>query len=87
MGKRLSSSTWVPGSLSQGKGLANFYEQVLGASKWVVDTVRYGYVFPLVEDPLPTKRLKNNHSAVIHPEFSWAEVNHLEALGCIMRVD
>ena len=56
------------------------------ASKYILDTVRYGYKLVFTEPP-PKDVRPNNRSALAKPYFLWTELLSLESLGCIKRVD
>ena len=65
-------------------GRNEVYNRV-GASQYIVDTVRDGY--KLVFDSLPLPSFTNNNkSSILNRAFMWEELLRLEALGCISRV-
>ena len=84
-GKRLSTNTDVPGRLARDKKFGDFYEFVLKAEPYVVDTVRNGYRIPLSSYP-PDSFSRNNRSARLDPPFVKAELERLCSLGCIEEV-
>ena len=57
----------------------------VGASQYIVDTVRDGYKLVFDSLPLPSFT-KNNKSAILNRAFMWEELLRLESLGCISRV-
>ena len=80
-GRKLQTDVKVPGRIL---GRDEVYSRV-GASQYIVDTVRDGY--RLVFDSLPPASFaKNNKSALKNKAFMWDELLRLEALGCIDRV-
>ena len=75
----------APGSLGW-SGAWQFYEEVLQAPDWIVQTVKEGYVFPFAEEVPATVNLTKNRSSHSDPKFVWAELCGLEGLGYIPRV-
>ena len=86
-GKKLSTNVKVPGRLKKDPGFANFYEDVLHADPEVIATVREGYYFPFEIQPPECRFTKNNRSCMDKQEFAWAELQRLEKLGCVERVE
>ena len=79
--RKLKTDLKVPGRIL---GRHEVYSRV-GASQYIVDTVRDGY--KLVFDTLPLPSFTNNNkSAILNRVFMWEELIRLEALGCISRV-
>ena len=61
------------------------YEE-FGAEPYVVETVRSGYKLKLDEEP-PPSFCKNNKSALDDSEVVRAELDRLEQLGCVVKVE
>ena len=80
-GKALVTDSRVPGRLL-GKQL--LYEHV-GAEPYVVETVKSGYKLVFDEEP-PPSFCRNNKSALCDSDFVRAELDRLEKLGCIVKV-
>ena len=81
-GKALVTDARVPGRLL-GK---HFMYQEFGAEPYVVETVRSGYKLEFDEEPRPSFS-RNNKSALDDSEFVRAELDRLEELGCVVRVE
>ena len=81
-GKALVTDSRVPGRLL---GMHLKYEE-FGAEEYVVETVRSGYRLLFDEEP-PASFCRNNKSALSDSVFVRAELERLEQLGCIVRVE
>ena len=79
--KMLTTDVTVPGRLL---GCHEVYDR-LGASSYIVETVRSGYRLVLDSIP-PSSCTSNNKSALKMSEFVWEELCRLESLKCISRV-
>ena len=79
--RKLKTDVKVPGRIL---GRHEVYSRV-GASQYIVDTVRDGYKLVFDSLPLPSFT-KNNKSAILNRAFMWEELLRLESLGCISRV-
>ena len=79
--KLLTTNNGVPGRIV---GRHEVYRR-LGASEYIIDTVREGYRLVLESNPPPTLT-PNNKSALNMPDFVIEELNRLESLGCLERV-
>lgn len=64
---------------------ASYWEEVLYAPPWVVETLRNGYVLPFYSEPTPYAR-PNQHSAQIEVEFVTKAVTELLSGGYIEKV-
>ena len=79
--RKLKTDVKVPGRIL---GRHEVYTRV-GASQYIVVTVRNGY--KLVFDSLPLPSFTNNNkSSILNRAFMLEELLRLEALGCISRV-
>ena len=81
LSKMLTTDATVPGKLL---GCHEVYDR-LGASSYIVETVRLGYRLVLDSIP-PSSFTSNNKSALKMSEFVWEELCRLETLKCISRV-
>ena len=71
----------VKGRLSKN---VQFWENI-GASPFVIDTIKNGYVIPFLEAPRMLN-LKNNKSALQNEEFVTEMVSELVCSGCVIEV-
>ena len=78
----LATDSRVAGRL---KGRHQVYED-LGADQYIIEVVKNGY--KLVFDEIPPKSFtRNNKSALLKMDFVYDELQRLEKLGCISRVE
>jgi hypothetical protein len=70
---------FVPGSI-HGKRFRSFWEEELGASNWVLDTLEWGYRLPFVSEP-GTYEERNNATAREKPGEVRRIVAEMIALG------
>ena len=75
---------------SIGKGVKNrlrkhvdFWEHI-GASEFVIQTIKTGYVIPFLKNP-PPMAMKNNKSALFHSDFVDVTILDLLDTGCIVE--
>ena len=74
----------VPGRI---KGKLDAYEEA-GASDYVLNTVRDGYKLVFLDDEFPPSDFReNNSSALRQRDFLFEELQRLENLGCLRRVN
>ena len=66
------------------KSSLNFRFETLDAPDFVLDMIRRGYRLPLAEYPTQCF-LKNNRSALQHPEFLAEAISELLSNGCIVE--
>ena len=67
-------------------GKLSAYEEA-GASDYVLDTVREGYKLVFVDGVFPPSDFReNNSSALKQNDFLFEELQRLESLGCLRRV-
>ena len=66
------------------KSLLNFWVEALDASDFVLDMIRRGYRLPFAQYPSQCF-LKNNRSALQHPEFVAKAITKLLSNGCIVE--
>ena len=66
------------------KSLLNFWVEALDASDFVLDMIRRGYRLPFAQYPSQCF-LKNNRSALQHPEFVAKAITELLSNGCIVE--
>ena len=82
-GKALVTDGRVPGRL-----LGRHCEYTeLGAEPYVVETVRGGYKLEFEGEPPPPSYTRNIKSALEDPGFVKKELERLEQLGCLLRVE
>ena len=62
----------------------NFWVETLNAPDFVLDMIRHGYRLPFAEYP-SLCFLKNNRSALQHPEFVADAISELLSKGCILE--
>ena len=62
----------------------NFWVETLDAPDFVLDMIRRGYRLPFAEYPSQCF-LKNNRSALQHPEFVADAISELLSNGCIVE--
>ena len=86
-GKRLTTDVRVPGRLNRDPAFADFYKDVLKADPETVHLIKEGYYFPFREIPPQRSQTPNNKSAREKKDFAWEELNRLERLGCVQKVD
>ena len=84
VGKRLSTDERVPGHIGDPK-YYSFWRDVLQAPEYVLSIIREGYKIPFSEIP-PSSICQNNRSFLNNSEFGIAELERLNALGCISKV-
>ena len=68
------------------KSSLNFWVEILDASDFVLEIIRRGYRLPFAEYPSQCF-LKNNTSALQHPEFVAEAISELLTNGCIVEHD
>ena len=68
------------------KSSLNFWVETLDASDFVLDIIRRGYRLPFAEYPLQCF-LKNNRSALPHPDFVAVAIIELLSNSCIVEHD
>ena len=85
IGRKLCTDQRVPGRIGD-KQFYPFWEKVLKAPEFVLKTISEGYRFPFTQEP-PASYCKNNSSFLKNRDFGIAELDRLEALGCISRID
>ena len=68
------------------KSSLNFWVETLAASDFVLDMIRRGYRLPFAEYPSECF-LKNNRSALQHPDFVAEAIIELLSNGCIVEHD
>ena len=68
------------------KSSLNFWVETLDASDFVLDMIRHGYKLPFAEYPSQCF-LKNNRSALQHPDFVADAIIELPSNGCIVEHD
>ena len=56
----------------------------MGASDFVINTIKNGYVIPFIRNP-PPMRFKNNNSALIHSDFVDQAIAELLDIGCVVK--
>ena len=61
------------------------YWQNIGASDFIIDTIKNGYIIPF-QTPPPPMFLKNNRSALDNVEFVQQAIADLLETGCIQKV-
>ena len=61
-----------------------FWEN-MGASKFIVDVIKFGYKIPFITTPTAIK-LKNNRSALNNKDFVSHEIASLVDLGCVIEL-
>ena len=66
------------------KSLLNFLVEALDASDFVLDMIKRGYRLPFAQYPSQCF-LKNNRSALQHPEFVAEAITELLSNGCIVK--
>ena len=66
------------------KSSPNFWVETLDASDFVLDMIRRGYRLPFAQYP-PECFLKNNRSALQHPEFVAEAITELLSNGYIVE--
>ena len=66
------------------KAHANFWESI-GASEFVLNTIKEGYIIPFLENPTRMS-LRNNKSAFVNHKFVDQAVSELVNLGCARQV-
>ena len=66
------------------KSSLNFWVEALDASDFVLDMIRRGYRLPFAQYPSQCF-LKNNRSALQHPEFVAEAITELLSNGCIVE--
>jgi len=66
------------------KSSLNFWVETLDAPDFVLDMIRRGYRLPFAEYPTQCF-LKNNRSALQHPEFVTEAISELLRNGCIVE--
>ena len=86
-GKRLSTDIRVPGRLNRDVAFADFYREVLKADAETIHIIKEGYYFPFIEMPPRRSQTPNNKSAKDKKVFAWEELNRLEKLGYLQKVD
>ena len=52
-----------------------------------IHIIKEGYYFPFIEMPPRQSQTLNNKSARDKKVFAWEELNRLEKLGCLQKVD
>jgi hypothetical protein len=57
----------------------------IGASSFVLDTIKNGYVKPFIESPIQMC-FKNNRSALGNEEFVSQTISDLIKSGCVVQV-
>lgn len=82
-GKALTTDSKVPGRI---RGKQEEYRE-LGAEEYIIDLVTNGYKLVFEDEPPPPSFTPNNRSALEDPAFVRAELDRLELLGCIERVE
>ena len=63
---------------------ADYWEKI-GASSFVVDTIKNGYVIPFLEPPCKSF-FENNKSAINNSEFVTEAISELVNSGCVVQV-
>ena len=80
-----NSSKVPPNVVGRLKSRVSRWEQ-MGASEFILGTLRFGYKLPLIDTPQP-RRFKNNKSALRNRDFVDAAVDELLLSGRIIKVD
>ena len=85
VGRKLSTNVSVPGNIGK-EEFEDFWINKLNPSDLVKEVVTEGYKLPFKQIPLPSFE-GNNRSVKNDMSFVKTEIDRLEKLGCISRVD
>ncbi len=79
-----SAADFTPGSIHEDQYFT-FWKEKLKANSWVLNTLKNGYILPLLEEP-PKYEEENNASARLNMSFVQTEVEKLLRQGVIQIV-